>query len=219
MSVSELRTCWIGLAVLTGAACSSNPGNPSVKPDGGDQGAEGGACYPNGTCNAGLSCANDVCVAVAADAGNEASDGLACSYPNQVCDSTCEDNCVGSVDPDCSAGCCQTTQAQGVICKGACMSAKTLDCAGSCVDSQTDAQNCSQCGKACGSNESCTGGKCTVNAMPDAGGQHQVGGSLDAGDSGGPAPERDGGGAVPEGGGGGGAVPEGGNAPMETPSD
>jgi len=34
-------------------------------------GEERGACYPNGTCNAGLSCLSNVCVVVSADAGPE----------------------------------------------------------------------------------------------------------------------------------------------------
>lgn len=41
-------------------ACSSGPA----------QGAEGGSCFPNGTCNAGLACLSNLCVNAAPDAGD-----------------------------------------------------------------------------------------------------------------------------------------------------
>ena len=40
------------LALVGVASCSSSP----------DQGTEGGACFPNGTCNAGLTCLSNLCV-------------------------------------------------------------------------------------------------------------------------------------------------------------
>ena len=51
-----------GLALALGAGCSSGPA----------QGEERGACYPNGTCNTGLSCLSNVCVVAGADAGMDA---------------------------------------------------------------------------------------------------------------------------------------------------
>ncbi len=50
----------LGLASLAlGLACSSGPA----------QGEEGGACYPNGTCNSGLTCLSKLCVSMTTDSG------------------------------------------------------------------------------------------------------------------------------------------------------
>ena len=51
----------VGLALAIGAACSSGP----------TQGDEGGSCFPNGTCNTGLTCLSNLCVKTGADAGND----------------------------------------------------------------------------------------------------------------------------------------------------
>lgn len=48
------------------AACSSNSQGPG-------QGSEGGACFPNQTCNAGLTCLSNLCVNAGGDAGLDAS--------------------------------------------------------------------------------------------------------------------------------------------------
>lgn len=45
-------------------ACSSGPA----------QGAEGGACFPNGTCNTGLTCLSNLCVNATADSGPKDAD-------------------------------------------------------------------------------------------------------------------------------------------------
>ena len=48
------------LAILVvGAACGDRTTPPRVDP-----GTEGHACYPNGTCNAGLTCASNLCVKI-----------------------------------------------------------------------------------------------------------------------------------------------------------
>ncbi len=56
-----------GLIAVVGA-CSS-----------GSQGTEGQSCFPNGTCNAGLTCLSNLCVNAGADAGNDAAVGDASS--------------------------------------------------------------------------------------------------------------------------------------------
>jgi hypothetical protein len=58
--VGSLLTRGIGLIVLMVGACSTP--SPAT-------GTERGPCYGNGTCNAGLTCASDVCVSLAGDAG------------------------------------------------------------------------------------------------------------------------------------------------------
>jgi hypothetical protein len=52
-----VRSLVVVAITITVASCNS-------------QGAEGQSCYPNGTCNAGLTCASDLCVNVGADGGD-----------------------------------------------------------------------------------------------------------------------------------------------------
>jgi hypothetical protein len=71
--VVESVLAWFGMAAL--ASCSSSPG------------ASGGvrqACYPNGTCNAGLVCASQICVAVG-DGGADASGAAGASGTAGAC--------------------------------------------------------------------------------------------------------------------------------------
>jgi Stigma-specific protein, Stig1 len=39
-------------------------------------------------------------------------------------------------------------------------------CNGTCVDTKTDPNNCGRCGNTCGTNETCTEGKCTTSSCP-----------------------------------------------------
>src|SRR5260221_7936189 len=60
----------VGLAVslslaVVGIACAGHDTGSSIA----DQGGERQPCYPNGTCNSGLSCLSDVCVKVNLDGG------------------------------------------------------------------------------------------------------------------------------------------------------
>jgi hypothetical protein len=57
---------------------------PGADTDSVEIGAEGGACFPNKTCNGGLTCASNICV-VLNDAPGEGKEGGAC-YANNTCD-------------------------------------------------------------------------------------------------------------------------------------
>ncbi|CAN5197666.1 hypothetical protein BH09MYX1_BH09MYX1_51610 [soil metagenome] len=66
-----------GVALLALVGCvGDSPSAPPTSPDGGRlQGSAGGSCFPNGTCNAGLSCVSDACVDLnAKDAGGSDSE-------------------------------------------------------------------------------------------------------------------------------------------------
>jgi hypothetical protein len=82
MQQRSVRAFRGGLIVLpfalafAGACSSSSPDSSATAA----AGAERGACYPNGTCNTGLTCASNVCV-VLADAGT--SDGSPIVQPGQ----------------------------------------------------------------------------------------------------------------------------------------
>src|SRR5262245_12874337 len=60
----------VGAALAARSGCASGDGRAAT-------GTKGGACYPNGTCNEGLSCATDLCVVLggAGDDGKNPSDG------------------------------------------------------------------------------------------------------------------------------------------------
>jgi hypothetical protein len=64
------------LAIVISTSCSSSYVSGAVDDAGPDAtpaaGSEGGACYPNDTCNAGLTCASHLCVRVDGGAGNGA---------------------------------------------------------------------------------------------------------------------------------------------------
>ena len=61
------------LACLALSACAG--GGNAAEEDGGAQGGEREACYPNGTCNEGLVCASNRCVKVDGAAGSTAAGG------------------------------------------------------------------------------------------------------------------------------------------------
>jgi hypothetical protein len=132
------------------AACSGN-----------SQGNEGGPCYPNGTCNSGLSCSSNHCVG--GGSGSDASGGMTscgasatttsnCTITqvskSTVPDSSCYNNCADSVDPDiCGSGC-------GDITTSSVQNTPGLQCGGTCVDFRSD-ENCGSCGNACQGGTKC----------------------------------------------------------------
>ena len=81
------------LAMALGFACSSNPVTVTAA-----TGAEGGACFPNNTCNAGLACLSNLCVRPAGpdggsvDGGSDAEsvdpaiEAAAAAYAKAYCD-------------------------------------------------------------------------------------------------------------------------------------
>ena len=70
----------VSAGLAGGMACSSGDDRAAT-------GTKGGACYPNGTCNDGLSCASDLCVALGGsdDAAKTPSDDAAKSQSAATC--------------------------------------------------------------------------------------------------------------------------------------
>ena len=60
---------YLGVATFLAYGCSSSSSG------GGAQGGEGQACFPNGTCNAGLTCYSNLCVNAGADGGDHDAGG------------------------------------------------------------------------------------------------------------------------------------------------
>jgi hypothetical protein len=58
-------------AVLLAAVAAACGGSTAAAPQGGLR----QSCYPNGTCNAGLTCLSDVCVAAPGDGGSDSDSG------------------------------------------------------------------------------------------------------------------------------------------------
>jgi hypothetical protein len=79
---------FFGALIAIAAACSSGYSSAA-------SGTEGGPCYANGTCNAGLTCASNLCVVI--DAGTSSADGSATPDATGVSD-------VSSNDVDASDG-------------------------------------------------------------------------------------------------------------------
>jgi len=64
-----MRTAWVGVAALVGALAGCGRGGAPAA------GSEDGDCYPNGTCNDGLSCLSNLCVRVVLGDGGPAGTG------------------------------------------------------------------------------------------------------------------------------------------------
>lgn len=114
-----LILAWISAGAL---ACSLATSLDGLGPDASAEagvGANGGACYPNGTCNPGLTCTNNQCRPASSDGGvDSASDGSAIGdaasdrqdgFPNLLCGSKqCEAGtlcCFGQSQAFCTTSC------------------------------------------------------------------------------------------------------------------
>jgi hypothetical protein len=163
------------IAILFLACGSSTPGAASESPS---EGSEGADCYPNGTCNAGLSCSSNVCVSGGVDGGGAGGseqdvgtagnggaagtggmgnggdahslDGTTCTLgTSNNCDSDCMLNC--GADPKCIDMCCTTTTSYGIL------------CGDRCIDPNKDYSNCGACGNGCTPGKVCATGKCLLD--------------------------------------------------------
>ena len=172
-----------GAALLIAGACGGDDSGSSTA------GVEGGSCYPNRTCNTGLTCASNLCVRVGGACTPGAS--AACACPNgssgtQTCDANgttlgpCQ--CEGSPTTGGAAGVAGspiTGGAGGIVNTGGAPQAgaggtpPTGGAAGSggaagtggaapCSDTSTDRLNCGACGRVCRSEDAdaCIAGQC-----------------------------------------------------------
>lgn len=89
---------------------------------------------------------------LAALLGRQETDAFLCREPGVLC----------AKDAHCCSGTCVDDHC-------ACPDAEQTVCGRTCVDLQTDAQNCGRCGQACASTEICQGGHCLVGASACAG--------------------------------------------------
>jgi hypothetical protein len=94
--------------------------------------------------------------------------GLACNSGFLNCDGKRETGCeVNSAFDPSHCGACGNACGSGELCKsGQCQlscGGGASECAGKCVDLQTDEANCGECSKACAAGQNCVGGACKLN--------------------------------------------------------
>jgi hypothetical protein len=128
-----------------------------------------GACYGNGTCNAGLTCLSDVCVVAPGGDGGSGSSGGGSSSGSESSSSGSASSSSGSssgADASCPSGC-----PFGVCKDGTCTSTCSVTCPG-CCDAREQCQmgtanlNCGTGGVVCADcsatiGATCMGGVCT----------------------------------------------------------
>lgn len=167
----------------------------AAAPDAGDAGDAGGGSSPEAAteCSAGTTLCSDRCVATDYDPANCGGCGQVCS-PGTVCSggackvvclggsTACGAACVDIRDDPSNCGGCGARCAAGMVCvnaacavlgggspppvdSGVACEAGLTDCYGSCLDLQSNAANCGQCGLPCGSDDLCVAGVCEC---PDA---------------------------------------------------
>jgi hypothetical protein len=131
--------------------------------------------YCNRACTEGQTCRMGECV--------ETCGGMICSSTQTCCDDVCTDTrsstqhcggCGNACDPGqiCTAGSCEA-----LTCDPECEAGETCCRVGTtntCVDLQTDRNNCGLCGETCGLNETCKAGVCSADVCepPCPEGQH-----------------------------------------------
>jgi len=102
---------WMGLFLVFAGSlalvrCSDSSESPAA-------GTEGGECYPNGTCNSGLTCLSGLCVDAGGSGPGDDTSGGACQPdcsgrecgPDPVCEESCGTCAAGE---DCQGGQCAT---------------------------------------------------------------------------------------------------------------
>ena len=138
--------------------------------------------YCGNPCGEGGKCQSGSCVETCGDAG-------AVCLSNQEC---CDDVCVDTNYNAAYCGDCDTQCGDGEVCSGGVC--ETLECdpecesgetcckvgtTNSCVDLDSDRNNCGTCGNACGLNEVCRDGACSADECepPCTGGMRCCGGT------------------------------------------
>lgn len=188
----------LGLVPLTLAA-SLAPGCGSGS---GGAGAEGQACYPNGTCDAGLTCASDLCVSLGgsgnASGAGGSDDAGAVAAAVEACFACGETQCTAEAEACSSAEGCR----------------ELLDCTLGCAGDPACANACDVSGvtadgvQAMSAFTGCVVTSCVQECTTDI--QNAVGGGTDIGTGGG-GTNTGGGGGIGATGGGGGTIGGGGS--------
>jgi hypothetical protein len=136
-------------------SCACSPATPN------DCGASCAQCCDDGQCSDGDPCTADTC------SGGVCGAGVQCESGGECCSGTGCFEC-------CSDGDCDAIE----VCSGNTCIQKTCTlpeilCGASCVNANTDANNCGGCGNKCGKGRTCSGGSCTpkwvATAAPLAG--------------------------------------------------
>jgi Cys-rich repeat protein len=133
----------------------------------------GSTCATDSDCPTGDDCVSGVCSPAASSCTTDSDCPTrevcvsgSCAVPSDSC-STDTDCASGEV---CISGSCSTASDGGAACgDGACdggssdagCAAGQTDCAGTCVDTNTDPDNCGECRKTCPTAETCSGGVCS----------------------------------------------------------
>jgi hypothetical protein len=140
-------------------------------------------CPETQLCGEGLTRCGRDCVDLTAETANCGACGVSCGR-GQVCNqgqcecrpgtTLCDGACVTTTSDAVHCGGCAgqggTTCTAGQVCeqgqcKTGCALGTSLRCGDSCVNVQTDPQNCGACGNACGNARSCRGGVCTYDVV------------------------------------------------------
>jgi hypothetical protein len=149
-------TCPAGLM-----ACNNTCVNTQT--DSNDCGSCGSACTSGQTCSAG--------VCVAQSSGNQCTSAANCPAPSNSCQqSTCTAGTCGTINSAVGTACTGSSQSGTCDGSGNCVASCPLGqttCNNTCVNTQTDSNNCGSCGNACAlvSNgvNSCNAGACEIS--------------------------------------------------------
>ena len=106
-------------------------------------------CPQNSICSGGQTCCNNACV-------NIQTDFHYCGNCTSGCDADTADQCVGGA---CQCGAAAACTGGQTCDNGTCgCPAGFTDCSGNCVDLDSDADNCGECGRACPGSSICRNG-------------------------------------------------------------
>ena len=137
-------------------------------------------CDASGSCicSAGLTECGSSCVDTSSDPSNCGRCGTICGLDETCvdgsCTSTCTPSCAGRVcgDDGCGGICGTCPADRSCVAGGVCAcNVGTTECAGVCVSTSSDPNNCGDCDVTCAADETCVSGVCTSSCVPDCAGR------------------------------------------------